>query len=132
MRNSVTKMSKSMGSGKLCTISKKERRHCLSSGNAVAFFLSFSQNKRSQNAQPYDEIMRSKGGLGDHPQQAFGAIWIATSIACWFLFQYLRFFVNEKRLPKSSLGCLLLPFQALRKRNQGIYLLVGQGLYDFC
>lgn len=52
-----------MGSGKPCTISKKERRRCLSFGNAVAFFLSFSQNKRSQNAQPYDEIMRSKGGL---------------------------------------------------------------------
>jgi len=35
-----------------------------------------------QNAQPQIENLYSKGGLGDFPQQARGAIWIATGIAC--------------------------------------------------
>ena len=35
-----------------------------------------------KNAQPQIENLCSKGGLGDFPQQARGAIWIATGIAC--------------------------------------------------
>ena len=41
--------------------------------------------KRSQNAQPQNEILRLKGGLGRCPQQASLWLWIATSIACYNL-----------------------------------------------
>ena len=42
-------------------------------------------SKRPTDAQPQIENLCSKGGLGDFPQQARGAIWIATGIACRFL-----------------------------------------------
>ena len=38
-----------------------------------------------KNAQPQIENLCSKGAWGRGPQQARGAIWIATSIACRFL-----------------------------------------------
>ena len=41
-------------------------------------------SKRPTDAQPQNEILRS-WGLGGNPQQARGAIWIATGIACRFL-----------------------------------------------
>ena len=38
--------------------------------------------QRSQNAQPQNEILCSKGDWGRCPQQASLWLWIATSIAC--------------------------------------------------
>ena len=37
-----------------------------------------------KNAQPQIENLCSKGAWGRGPQQARGAIWIATSIACQY------------------------------------------------
>ena len=41
--------------------------------------------KRSQNAQPQNEILCSKGLGGVALNKRFVAIWIATSIACRFV-----------------------------------------------
>ena len=42
--------------------------------------------KRSQNAQPQNEILCSKGLGGVALNKRFVAIWIATSIACQYLY----------------------------------------------
>ena len=42
--------------------------------------------KRSENAQPQNEILCSKGAWGRCPQQAVCGKWIATSIACYNMF----------------------------------------------
>ena len=40
------------------------------------------KKKRSQNAQPQSEILRSKGFGGAALNKQFVGLWIATSIAC--------------------------------------------------
>lgn len=52
-----------------------------------------------KNAQPQIENLCSKGAWGRGPQQARGAIWIATSIACQFLRSATH---KESVYPKSA------------------------------
>ena len=49
-----------------------------------------------KNAQPQIENLCSKGAWGDFPQQARGAIWIATGIACQFHQSQQQILLNSK------------------------------------
>lgn len=55
--------------------------------------------KRSQNAQPQNEILCSKGLGGVALNKRFVAIWIATSIACQFVHRQGHFTIRETKQP---------------------------------
>ena len=70
-----------------------------------------------QNAQPQIENLYSKGGLGDFPQQARGAIWIATGIACYNMFD-----------PKNGVALVMLFSGSNLSYNEEVIGLTGHCL----
>lgn len=53
--------------------------------------------KRSQNAQPQNEILRLKGAWGRCSQQASLWLWIATRIACYNLLPLRTWYLKTMR-----------------------------------
>lgn len=73
--------------------------------------------KRLQNAQPQNEILRSMGAWGRCPQQVVCGKWIATSIACYNMFD-----------PKNSVALMMLFSGSNLSYNEEVIGLTGHCL----
>ena len=73
--------------------------------------------QRSQNAQPQNEILCSKGDWGRCPQQASLWLWIATSIACYNMFD-----------PKNGVALVMLFSGSNLSYNEEVIGLTGHCL----